>query len=115
LIHISDFLIKVYKHLAFSNKIQITNDFSKEAYIIMYLGKNNDGWWKADDLVNQVVKYVISIFKVRFSRYQTLFVFDNTSSHIAFSSNALIIKHMNLNPDEKQKKMHSTYFSKGIQ
>jgi len=42
-IHISDFLTDVCGHLALSDEIQVSDDFSKEACIIMNLGKNNDG------------------------------------------------------------------------
>ena len=67
----------------------------------MNSGKNNDGWWKAEDLVNQVIEYAIPIFEAYFSECQALFAFDNVSSHAAFSPNALIAKYMNLNPGGK--------------
>ncbi|CAG8676892.1 15978_t:CDS:2, partial [Racocetra fulgida] len=46
---------------------------------------------------------------------QALFVFDNATSHVTFSPDALIANRMNLNPAEKQKKMRNTsYFHEGI-
>ena len=39
-----------------------------------------------------------------------MFAFDNTSSHAAFLSDALIAKHMNLSSGGKQPKMRRTYF-----
>ena len=114
-IHVSNFLTDVCGCLAFSDETQVSNDFPKEACIIMHLGKNNDRWWKAEDLVNQVIEHAILIFEVRFSGCQALFVFDNASNHAAFSPDALIAKHMNLSSGRKQLKMRSTYFSEGIQ
>ncbi len=92
----------------------LDNNIPKEACIVMYPGKNNDGWWKTDDLINQVVKRAIPIFEARFPGYQILFAFDNASSHSAFSPDALIAKHMNLNPGGKQPKMRKTYFGEEI-
>src|SRR4051794_23961593 len=92
-----------------------SDNFPREACIIMHPGKNNDRWWKAENLINQVVDRAIPIFEARFSGCQALFAFDNASSHAAFSPDALIAKHMNLNPGEKQPKMRSTYFSEEIQ
>jgi len=60
------------------------------------------------------VKCAIPIFKVYFPECQALFAFDNALNHSAFSPDALIAKHINLNPGEKQPKMRKTYFDKGI-
>ncbi|CAG8818681.1 46483_t:CDS:2, partial [Gigaspora margarita] len=56
-------------------------------------------WYKKiptalDDLV---VNHTIPIFEVCFLGCQALFAFDNTTSHAAFSHDALITKYMNLN------------------
>ena len=64
-IHVSDFLTEVCGRLALSDEMQIP-DVPKEACVIMHLGKNNDGWWKAEDLVNQVVERAIPIFEACF-------------------------------------------------
>ena len=66
-------------------------------------------------MINQVVKYVIFLFKVYFLGCQALFTFNNASSHTAFSPDALIAKHMNLSPGGKQPKMRSTNFGEGVQ
>ena len=60
------------------------------------------------------MKHAILIFEARFLGCQVLFAFDNASSHSAFSSDALIVKYMNLNPGGKQPKMRKTYFGEGI-
>ncbi|RIA79587.1 hypothetical protein C1645_840337 [Glomus cerebriforme] len=109
-IHVSEFLTDVCGRLALPNEMQVSNDFSREACVIMHPGKNNDGWWKADDLVNQVVERAIPIFEACFPGCQALFAFDNASSHSTFSPDALIAKSMNLNPGGKQPKMRRTYF-----
>ncbi len=114
LILVNEFLTNVCGHLVLSDEMQTSDDFPREAYVIIHLGKNNDGWWKADDLVNQIVEHAISIFEACFSGCQALFAFDNASSHAAFSPDMLITKHMNLSSDRKQQKIHSTNFGKEI-
>ncbi len=113
-IHVSDFLTDVCGHFALPDEMQASDDFPREACVIMHSGKNNNGWWKADDLVNQVVERAIPIFEVRFPGCQALFAFDNASSHAAFSPDVLIAKHMNLSPGGKQRKMCSTNFGEEI-
>ena len=43
-IHVSDFLTDIGGRLALSDEIQISDNFPREACIIMHPGKNNDGW-----------------------------------------------------------------------
>ncbi|CAG8827726.1 14992_t:CDS:2, partial [Cetraspora pellucida] len=113
-IHVSEFLTDICGRLVLPDKMQPSDKFPREACVITYPGKNNDGWWKAEDLINQVTNHAISIFEARFPGCQALFAFDNATSHSAFSRNALIANHMNLGPAGKQEKLHSTsYFHKG--
>ncbi len=79
----------------------MSDDLLRKACVIMYSEKNNDGWWKAENLINQVVKRAIPIFEVRFSGCQTLFAFNNILSYAAFFSDVLIANYMNLSPGEK--------------
>ncbi|CAG8718221.1 13358_t:CDS:2 [Rhizophagus irregularis] len=109
-IHVSEFLTDVCGRLALPDEMQVSDDFPREACVIMHPGKNNDGWWKADDLISQVIERAIPIFEARFPGCQALFAFDNASSHATFSPDALIAKNMNLNPGGKQPKMRRTYF-----
>lgn len=76
-----------------------------ESRVIMFPGKNNDGWWKADDLVDQVVNRAIPIFEARFPGAKALFAFDNAASHSAYADDALVAKKMNLSSGGKQPKM----------
>ncbi len=91
----------IYDHLILSDNMQTSNDSPKKACVIIYLGKNNDGWWKAKDLIKQVVERAIPIFEACFLGCQALFAFDNALSHATFLANALIVKCMNLNLGEK--------------
>ncbi|CAG8778034.1 31646_t:CDS:2, partial [Racocetra persica] len=59
----------------------------------------------SDDLVNQVVKRAILIFKAHFLGTKALFAFDNATSHAAYTDNALVANNMNLSPGGKQAKM----------
>src|SRR5688572_31972465 len=44
-----------------------------------------------------------------------IFAFDNSTSHGAFADDALIAKHMNLNPGGKQHKLRDTVFNNQVQ
>jgi len=67
---VSDFLTDVCGHLALPNEMQTSENFPREACVIMHPDKNNDGWWKADDLINQVVERAIPIFEACFPECQ---------------------------------------------
>jgi cysteine sulfinate desulfinase/cysteine desulfurase-like protein len=68
----------------------------------MKFGKNYDDWWTTEDLAKQVVKKAVPIFERRFSNAQALFAFDNATSHVAFTANALRAKQMNMGRSGKQ-------------
>ncbi|CAG8728751.1 35412_t:CDS:2, partial [Racocetra persica] len=90
-------------------------ELSREACVITYPGKNGDGWWKSEDLINQIINCAIPIFEACFLGYQALFAFDNATSHAIFSPDALITNYMNLGLAGKQEKLRSTsYFREGI-
>ncbi|RPB01334.1 hypothetical protein L873DRAFT_1891334 [Choiromyces venosus 120613-1] len=55
-----------------------------------------DTWWDSDQLVDQVMKLAIPIFEVAFPGYQALFLFDNATSHSAYTKDALRASAMNL-------------------
>jgi hypothetical protein len=42
--------------------------------------------------------------------YQALIVVDNSQSHSAYSTDALVVSHMNINPGGKQAHMHDGWF-----
>ena len=55
-----------------------------------------DTWWDGDQLVDQVLKLAIPICERAFPDCQALFLFDNATSHSAFSKDALRACTMNL-------------------
>jgi hypothetical protein len=63
-----------------------------EAFVIIQPGKNNDGYWKNSDLVNQVESRVIPIFKILHPQSDALLMFDNSQNHHALPPNALNAK-----------------------
>ena len=57
-----------------------------------------DTWWDGDQLVEQVLKLAIPVFESAFPGCQALFLFDNATSHSAYSDNALRACMINLRP-----------------
>lgn len=53
----------------------------------------------------------IPIFEVTHPETIAIFAFDNFTSHGAFSSDALIASHMNVEPSGKQPKLRDTIFN----
>jgi len=60
------------------------------------IGYGGDTWWDGAQLVDQVLKMAIQIFELAFPHCQALFLFDNATSHSAFSKDALRARTMNL-------------------
>jgi len=48
-----------------------------------------DNWWNSDPLVEQVLKFVIPVFESALPDCQALFLFDNATSHSAYSNDTL--------------------------
>jgi len=57
-----------------------------------------DTWWDGDQLVDQVLQLTIPIFEVAFPDCQGWFLFDNATSHSAYTKDALRASAMNLRP-----------------
>ncbi|RPB00677.1 hypothetical protein L873DRAFT_1679187, partial [Choiromyces venosus 120613-1] len=57
-----------------------------------------DIWWNGDQLVDQVLKLAILVFRSPFPSCQVLFLFDNAMSHVAYSKDTLRASSMNLHP-----------------
>jgi hypothetical protein len=76
--------------MAFISHIFIT----REARIIFKAGKNRDGWFDADDLLQQVDK-AIDIFEgLTKGSAQGLFLFDNAPSHQKRAPDAISARNM---------------------
>ncbi|KAF8526566.1 hypothetical protein BU17DRAFT_62059 [Hysterangium stoloniferum] len=117
-IHVSDFIVEhtgqlrlsetqLQENAALSNYQQLQHTDAQE---IIYPGKNHDGWWTNDKLVEQV-KWTIPIIKRMYPNAVAEFVFDQSSAHGAYAKNALNVKEMNIRPGGKQRIMHNTYIS----
>ncbi|KAF9455309.1 hypothetical protein BDZ94DRAFT_1205895, partial [Collybia nuda] len=86
---VSDFLTTEWGRLTHDNE---------EARIIFKPGKNRDGYFTADDLIQQVDK-AIDIFEGRTNGLATgLFLFDNAPSHQKRADDALSARKMTKNP-----------------
>ena len=75
-------------------------------------GKNHDGYWQAPDILNQLEQKPIPAFEAMHPSATGLFVFDNSTNHGAYSSDALLAKpdKMNLKPGGEVPAMRSTFF-----
>ena len=82
----------------------------KEAHIYLQPGKDREGYWTSEHLINQVKTKAIPIFEILFPNCIGLFAFDNSSNHATFKSDALVASKMNLKSGGKQPKMRDTVF-----
>ncbi|RPA92315.1 hypothetical protein L873DRAFT_1710589, partial [Choiromyces venosus 120613-1] len=57
-----------------------------------------DTWWNSDQLVEQVLKLAISVFKSSFPVCQALFLINNATSHSDYSKDVLRVCAINLHP-----------------
>ncbi len=73
-------------------------------------GKNQEGYWIADHLLEQIKYKAIPIFETLYPNYISVFAFNNSSNHAAFGKDTLVASQMNLNSGGKQPIMHDTYF-----
>ena len=74
--------------------------YYSDAHVIFKAGKNGDGWFSADDLLDQV-DHTIDIFKRRTNGFATgLFMFDNAPSHQKRAPDALSAWNMPKGPNQ---------------
>ena len=59
--------------------------------------KNQEGYWIANHVVEQLKTKAIPIFNALFPNCIAVFAFDNSSNHGAYSDDALIANRMLLN------------------
>jgi hypothetical protein len=89
----SEFPFLFVYHLTFISHILIFITI-REARIIFKAGRNRDGWFDADDLLQQVDK-AIDIFEGLTKGWaQGLFLFDNAPSHQKRAPNAISARNM---------------------
>ncbi|GES93332.1 hypothetical protein RCL_jg21131.t1 [Rhizophagus clarus] len=110
-IMVSEFLSEECGRLKLNaQQIQENPSIPKEARAYLQPGKDREGFWTSEHLIDQVKTKTIPIFETLFPNCIALFAFDNSSNHAAFKSDALVASRMNLKPGGKQPKMRNTIF-----
>ena len=72
-----------------------------EAWVVFKAGTNQDGWFSADNLLDQV-ENAINIFEAKTNNFVTgLFMFDNAPSHQKRAPDALSARKMLKNPNQR--------------
>ena len=107
-IMVSDFLLpwSQLNLLSLSDTDQnelVSSEIPLEAVEYFEYGKNNDGYWKGENLLKQVVEKALPIAEALYPGYQLLFLFDNATSHSVFASDALQVDEMNKGSGGQQK------------
>jgi hypothetical protein len=111
-IMVSEFLSEECGRLKLNaQQLQENLPIPKEARSYLQPGKDREGFWTSEHLIEQVKTKAIPIFEALFPNCIALFAFDNSSNHAAFKSDALVASRMNLKPGRKQPKMRNTVFS----
>ena len=94
---VSDFLCECHGPLRLSPEQQALHpDVPKEARILLHPGKNAEGYWTNDKLVEQVRTRAIPIFQIVHPNCDGLFAFDNSQNHHAVAPDALVATKLNL-------------------
>ena len=110
-IMVSDFLLETIGRLKLTEQDSLLNpNIPFEARKYLKPGKNEEGWWTAEHLIDQVINYAIPIFEILYPNAIAVFAFDNSTNHGAMAKNALNVMNMNVNPGGKQALMRSTFF-----
>ncbi|KAJ6467260.1 hypothetical protein C8R45DRAFT_938619 [Mycena sanguinolenta] len=78
-----------------------------DAREIIYPGAKHDPWWDMPQLIKQT-RIAIQIFEYLYLNGIAVFIFDCSSAHEAFASDALLAHKMNRGPGGAQPKMHDT-------
>ena len=76
--------------LLFNEQTLIHPHISSEAVVIMKPGSGGDGYWDNEDLVDQLTKRVIPIFKILQPKSDALFNFDHSMNHFSNAPDALL-------------------------
>jgi hypothetical protein len=67
-----------------------------EVAATLEIGKNADGYWRCENLVEQVKERLVPIFRILHPHDEALIAFDNSSNHHAFAPDALRSQALNL-------------------
>ena len=83
---------------------------------ILEYRKNNKGYKNGVKLVKQVREKALSIAEALYLGYSLLFLFDNATSYLIYSTDALWVKNMNKRSRGKQAFLRDGwYFQDGLQ
>jgi hypothetical protein len=94
---VSEFLCECHGRMKLNVEQQASNpNVPSETVMLIKPGKNHDGYWDCEDLVAQTRDRAIPIFKILHPECDALFVFDNSSGHLAFAPDALVANRLNL-------------------
>ncbi|RPA89707.1 hypothetical protein L873DRAFT_1886996 [Choiromyces venosus 120613-1] len=76
----------------------------REATEYFEYGKNNEGYWSGEHLVNHITKVVILIFQLSYcpESVQGLFLFENAAGHCCYANDALHPINVSMRPGGKQ-------------
>ncbi|GBC21156.2 hypothetical protein RIR_jg24235.t1 [Rhizophagus irregularis DAOM 181602=DAOM 197198] len=110
-IMISEFLTEVDGRLKLKpENIEQYPNVPVEAREYLEPGKDREGYWTAENVIEQIKIKAIPIFEVLYPNCIGIFAFDNSSNHAIFAKDALVAKKMNLKPGGLQPKMRDTYW-----
>src|SRR6185369_16802478 len=110
-IMVSEFLTEACGRLKLTAKqIEDCPDVPEEAQVYLKPGKNDEGYWTAECLIEQVEYKAIPIFEALFPNCIAVFAFDNSSNHSTFAPDALVAKRMNIGPGGNAPKMRDTFW-----
>jgi len=110
-IMVSEFLTEIDGRLKLNeDEILLYPEIPVEARKFLKPEKNEEVWWTADHLLDQVINYAIPIFETKYSNSISIFAFDNSTNHGTMAKDALNVNKMNVNPGGKQAIMRSTFF-----
>ena len=84
------------------------NLWKKTRYILKY-GEDNQGYWNSETFMTQAV----TIAEIKYPRESNsiVFLFDQSSGHTAYDSDALQVTRMNVNPGGSQPAMRDTIYN----
>jgi hypothetical protein len=110
-IMVSEFLTEACGRLKLTvEHIENYPDVPEEARVCLKPGANEEGYWTAAHLIEQVEYKAIPIFEALFPNCIAVFVFDNSSNHSAFAPDALVAKRMNIGSGGNAPKMRDTFW-----
>jgi hypothetical protein len=101
-IMVSDFLCECHGPMKLSQEQREQHsDLAFETRTIIVPGKGQDGYWTAANLIEQVKKKALPIFKVLHPNSDALFLFDNSQNHRCLPPDGLRASLLNLSDGGK--------------